>query len=213
MLDRPKELEQALRQWARQDNDDSRWPTALAYLLAEQGRVADAIGQFEAVEAADELAPGAYRTLADLYLVQNQRDASERSSLAVYKTTPEYTLNRALALKLQPWQRGDGHLPTELDKEVLAMFAVLFDKSVSPQAYLYQLQLFYQASHDFRLLAVLPQAVIGHTAAGVYPFVQGMQPVLTEVRDEATADEIVQRIGMVRPQARAVVDQRAHRFA
>src|ERR1019366_8529068 len=95
------------------------------------------------------------------------------------------------------------------DKEVLRMFAVLFEKSASPQNYLYQLQQFYQASHDFRLLAGLPDAVIGHTAARVYPFVQGMEAVLDEVRDEATADEIVKRIGEVRPRAKTVVDQRA----
>src|SRR5207244_1641120 len=96
-----------------------------------------------------------------------------------------------------------------LDKEVLRQFAVLFDKSNAPQDYLYQLQQFYQASHDFRLLAFLPDAVIGHSAARVYPFVQGMQSILGEVRDEATADEIVKRIGEVRGRGKTVVDQRA----
>ena len=46
-------------------------------------------------------------------------------------------------------------MPTELDPEVLRMFAVLFERSSSPQNYLYQLQQFYQACHDFRLLGVL----------------------------------------------------------
>jgi Flp pilus assembly protein TadD len=78
-----------------------------------------------------------------------------------------------------------------------------------PQRYLDQLQQFYQASHDFRLLARLPDAVIGHTAERVYPFVQGMQSVLEDVRDEATADEIVKRIAEVRPRAKTAVDQRA----
>ena len=208
-LDRPKELEHSLRQWTGQDDADNRWRVALGYLLAEQGRLPEAIGQFEAVEAADELGPDAYRALADWYLVQNQREPHERAAAAVYKTTSEHRLHQMIAIRLQPWQRTDGHLPTELDREVLRMFAVLFDKSVAPQAYLYQLQQFYQASHDFRLLAGLPDAVIGHTAARVYPFVQGMQDVLDEVRDEATADEIVKRIGEVRPRAKTVVDQRA----
>ena len=39
------------------------------------------------------------------------------------------------------------------------MFAVLFEKSATPQNYLPQLQQFYQACHDFRLLAGLPDAV------------------------------------------------------
>jgi predicted Zn-dependent protease len=208
-LDRTKELEQSLRQWTRQDDADSRWRIGLGYLLAEQGNVAEAITQFEAVEAADELTPSHYRALADWYLVRGQRAAHERAALAVYQTTREYALSRAIAVRLQPWQRTDGHLPTELDKEVLRMFAVLFDKSDSPQSYLYQLQAFYSACHDFRLLAVLPDAVIGHTAARVYPFIQNMQSVLSEVRDEATADELVKRIGEVRLRAKSTVDQRA----
>jgi Flp pilus assembly protein TadD len=208
-FDRSRELEQALRQWAGEDDADNRWRVALGYLLAEQGRVAEAILQFEAVETTDELGPSAYRALADWYLVQNKREAHERAARAVYKMTPEHRLSQMIAFKLQPWQHGDGHLPTVLDKEVLRMFAVLFDKSATPQSYLYQLQQFYQASHDFRLLAVLPDAVIGHTAARVYPFVQGMDSVLTEVRDEATADELVKRIGEIRPRAGTAVDQRA----
>jgi predicted Zn-dependent protease len=208
-LDRTKELEQSLRQWTRQDDADSRWRIGLGYLLAEQGNVAEAITQFEAVEAADELTPSHYRALADWYLVRGQRAAHERAALAVYQTTPEYALSQAVAVRLRPWQRSDGHLPTELDKEVLRIFAVLFDKSNSPQSYLYQLQAFYSACHDFRLLAVLPDAVVGHTAARVYPFIQNMQSVLSEVRDEATADELVKRIGEVRLRAKSTVDQRA----
>jgi tetratricopeptide (TPR) repeat protein len=208
-LDRAKDLEQTLRQWTQQDDPDNQWRIALGYLLAEQGRLPEAIREFEAVEAADELTPSAYRSLAEWYLVQNQRELHERAAAAVYKTTPERQLSQMIAHKLNPWQQREGHLPTELDKEVLRMFAVLFEKSNTPQHYLYQLQQFYQASHDFRLLAGLPDAVIGHSAARVYPFVAGMQSVLTEVRDEATADEIVKRIAEVRPRAKTDVDKRA----
>jgi predicted Zn-dependent protease len=208
-LDRPKDLEQTLTAWTREEDADSRWRVALGYVLAEQGRLPEAIRQFEAVEAADELTPPNYRALSDWYLVQNRRNDHERAALAVYKTTPEHYLHQMIAVRLQPWQRRDAHLPSELDREVLRMFIVLFDKSASPQNYIYQLQQFYEACHDFRLLAVLPDAVVGHTAARVYPFLQGMTPVMHEVRDEATADELVKRIGEVRPRARTAVDQRA----
>src|SRR5207244_6581961 len=124
-LDRPKELEQTRGQWTRVDDPHNRWRVALGYLLAEQGKLPEAIREFEAVEAADELSPSAYRSLSDWYLVQNQREASERAALAVYKTMPEHRLHQLIAAKLHPWQRRDGHLPTELDKEVLRMFAVL----------------------------------------------------------------------------------------
>ena len=206
--DRSTELEQTLIQWARQDDADSRWRIALGYLLAEQGKVPDAIRQFEAVETADELSPGDYRALAGWYLVQNQREAHERAAAAVYLTTPEYHLTQMIAAHLSPWLHG-GHVPTQVDKEVPRLFAVLFARSSAPERYLGQLQQFYQASHDFRLLADLPEAVLGQTATRVYPFLQGMQAVLAEVRDEATADEIVKRIAEVRPRAKVVVDQRA----
>ena len=38
-------------------DSENRWRLALGYLLAEQGKVAEAIKLFEAVEAADELSP------------------------------------------------------------------------------------------------------------------------------------------------------------
>ena len=208
-LDRTKELEQTLTQWTNQNDPGNRWRVALGYLLAEQGRLPEAIRTLEAVEAADELTPNAYAALADWYLARNQREKHDAAAAAVYKTTPEHHLSRLLAPKLHPWQQRGGHLPTTLDPEVLRMFAVLFEKSVTPQSYLYSLQQFYQATHDFRLLAGLPDAVVGQSAERVYPFVQGMQAVLDEVRDEATADEIVQRIAVVRPRAKTVVDQRA----
>jgi tetratricopeptide (TPR) repeat protein len=207
--DRTKELERELRQWARLEEGASRWRIALGYLMAEQGRVAEAIRQFEAVEASDELGPAAYRALADWYLVVNDRARHDKASAAVYKAAAENNLSRMIYARLRAWQRSDGHLPTELDPELLRLFAVLFERSSSPESYVYQLQQFYQACHDFRLLGVLADSVVGHSAARVYPFVQKMRSVLDEIRDEATADELVQRIGEVRKRARTPVDRRA----
>ncbi len=207
-VDRTKDLEATLRQWSQGDGD-SRWRIALGNLLAEQGRVADAIGQFEAVEAADELTPGLYRTLADWYLIQGQREAHERAANAVYKTASEGALSNAIHHQLQSWQSTARHGTTELDKDVLRMFSALFERSSRPEAYLFRLQQFYDASHDFRLLSGLPDAVLGQTAGRVYPFVKGMQSVLNEVRDEATADEILKQLAVVRARAKTAVDLRA----
>ena len=88
-------------------------------------------------------------------------------------------------------------------------FTALFEKASQPQNYLNQLQQFYAATRDFRLLAGLGDAVLGHTAGQVYPFLQGMSGVLGEVRDEATADSIVERIVAVRRRAKTEVDRRA----
>jgi predicted Zn-dependent protease len=207
-LDRPKDLEKALEQWVRADDPDNHWRVALGYVLAEQGRIAEAIKLLEEVEKADELRPAAYRALADWYLVTKGRAKQERTLIAAYKTMEEQRLAGLIYNKLQPWQRGD-HLPSELDKEVLLVFAALFEKSASPQNYLWYLQQFYQACRDFRLLTGLADAVIGHTAGKAYPFLNGMSSVLAEVRDEATAEAIVEQIGKVRQRAKTAVDQRA----
>jgi Flp pilus assembly protein TadD len=209
-IDRPKELEQALREWAAADGPVNRWRLALGYLLAEQGKLPEAITLFEAVAATDELGPAEYRTLADWYMVVGRRKDYERSMIAAYKTIQEWQLGNLLSQQLQPWQqRGAGQVPGELDQQVLLVFAALFEKSQSPQNYLWQLAQFYRETRDFRLLAGLADAVVGHTAGQVYPFVQGMTSVLGEVRDEATADSIVEQLAKVRSRAKTGVDHRA----
>src|SRR5262245_32830386 len=188
-LDKPKELEQALSPWVKEGDVDGRWRIALGYLLAEQGRLNEAIALFEAVEKAETLGYSAYQALAGWYIAVNKREKHERALITSFKMIEEYTLSRMLYAKLSPWQRGHGtHLPSELDKDVLRMFAALFEKSDYPQNYLSQLQQFYAACRDFRLLGVMCDAVIGQSAGKIYPFIGGMQNVLNELRDEAAAD-------------------------
>ncbi len=208
-LDRVKDLEAELAKWVAGADSDNRWRLALGYLLAEQGNVPDAIKQLEAVEKADELTPVAYRSLAAWYMVENRRADHEKARAAAYRTTDEQHLSQRLNLYLSPWQRTSGHLPTKLDPEVLTIFAVLFEKSATPQNYLSSLQQFYLASRAPELLSMLPDGAVGHTAGKVYPFLRGMRSVLDEVRDEATVDTIVTRIGEVRKTAKTPVDQRA----
>ena len=208
-LDRPKDLEAALREWIAADGPVNRWRLTLGYLLAEQGKLTEAIDLFQAVRAADELGPAEHRTLADWYMAVNRRGDYDRAMIDAYKTMEDYYLSNLLHQKLRPWQQQQGVLPTELDKEVLLIFAALFEKSTSPQGYTWQLQQFYRETRDFRLLAGLADAVIGHTAGQTYPFVQNLGGVLSEVRDEATADSIVEQIAKTRERAKTDVDQRA----
>ncbi len=116
-----------------------------------------------------------------------------------FGTIEEWQLSQYLYGKLQPWQRTDRPLPSELDEEVLLVFRALFAKSGSPQSYVYQLREFYRATRDFRLLAVLADSVLGHSAGKVYPFLQNLHGVLDEIRDEATADSLVERIASGSP--------------
>ncbi|MFW6124499.1 MAG: VIT domain-containing protein [Pirellulales bacterium] len=208
-LDRPKELEAALREWIEPGQAVNHWRLVLGYLLAEQGKITPAIDQFETIREADELGPAEYRVLADWYMAVDRREEHERALIEVYMTAEEWELSNLLARHLQPWQRNEGEMPTELSPEVLRILAALFEKSQSPQNYLGQVRDFYRNSRDFRLLGGMADAVIGHTAGTVYPFLQGMDTVFGEVREEATVDEIVEHLAAVRRRAKNDVDRRA----
>ncbi len=208
-LDRPKDLEQALAGWTRGEDPDNRWKVALGYLLAEQGKLVDAIKLFEAVSAADELGPSEHRVLADWYMAIDRRDSYRQAMIATYKLTQEWLLSHSLYSRLRPWQQSDGKPPAELDEQVLLIFAALFEKSAAPQNHLGLLREYYMATRDFRLLSGMADAVVGHTAGQVYPFLQGAGSVLSEVRDEATADSIVECLVKVRQRAKTEIDQRA----
>jgi tetratricopeptide (TPR) repeat protein len=208
-LDRPKELEQALQSWIKPGDADNYWRLTLAYLLAEQGKIAEAVKLFETIQAADELGPREYRTLADWYMALNRRELYERSLIESYKVNDEWRLNNWLSQKLRPWQIYNAKPTAELDKEVMTVFAALFEKSGNPQNYLWQLREFYVATRDFRLLACMAEAVVGHTAAAVYPFLQNLGSVLGEIRDEATADSLVEHLAKVRDRAKTGIDRRA----
>ncbi len=208
-LDRPEELERSLKSWIGTDWLKNYWRRALGYLLAEQGKIAPAVELFEAVRSDDELGPTENRVLADWYMVLGEKEKREDALLAALMTAEEYQIQNMLQQQLQPWRQTDPPPPTELDPDVLRGFAVLFRKSSQPQNYLYLLREFYQTTGDFRLPAGLADAVIGQTKDRVYPFLQGMDTVFSEIREEAAVDSIVERIGAVRQKAATDVDRRA----
>src|SRR6185295_16571609 len=92
----------------------------------------------------------------------------------------------------------------------LFTFRALFEKSASPENYLWQLREIYAASRDFRLLQMIPDAVLGRSPQQVYLFVNNLHnQVLYELRNEATADEILARIKKLRDGERTTTDLRA----
>ena len=208
-LDRAEELGKSLRTWIRTDEDPAMWRLVLGRLLAEQGKIAEAVGLFETVEREAELGPADYTLLADWYMVLDRRGDYERVMVDVFTVTGEDQLRNWLSRRRQQWQSRRDGTPGQLDERVLFAFRALLRKSNMPQNNLSHLQQFYKVSQDFRLLEGLPETVIGHTAAGVYPYLSGMRSVLTEVRDEATADEILARLIKVRDRAKTPVDRRA----
>jgi Flp pilus assembly protein TadD len=208
-LDRPEALETALRTWSKPDDADNTWRLALGYLLAEQAKFNDAIALFEQVRAADELGPSEYRALADWYMVVDQRDKHEEASIAAYMAEGERRLQARLNAYMNPWHRGDDKLPSEINPEVFKIFAALFRKSEQPQNYIYQLQHLYRHTRDFRLLEVVADGVIGRSNLGIYSLLTQMHSLTSDVRDEATVDQLIEHLRRVRERSKTDVDRRA----
>lgn len=209
-LDRPDELEVALRKWISADEYVAPWQLALGRLLAERGRIDEAIPLFEAVENKSPLSPSDYETLANWYLVSDRRPDYERAKVESFQVMQEHQISNWINQRLYPWQRSDTELPSELDERVLFAFKAIFKKSQNPQSYTHQLKNFYQACRDFRLLQVIPDIVVGRTPQQVYMVLKNLHSnLLVEVRDEATADEIIARIKTLQENAESGIDRRA----
>ena len=208
-LDRPDDLERELRSWIRDDVTTAPWRVMLGILLAERGKLPEAIGLFEAAEKHKLLTAAHFRLLADWYLVSQRREAYERTRVEAFKQLPEHHLANLAYYARERWYRTDRPLPSELDEETLFAFKALFEKSGQPENYLWQLREVYAACRDFRLLAMLPDALLGRTPQQIYPFLQRLRSdVLQELRNEASADEIIARIAKLRRQKRTPTDLR-----
>ncbi|MEI8020033.1 MAG: hypothetical protein WCH39_17650, partial [Schlesneria sp.] len=210
VLDRPEQLEKELREWIRADVSTGPWRQMLARIVAERGKLDEAIQLFEACEQDHLLSAADYRSLADWYLVVNRRDAYERSRVEAFSQTPEGNLNQLIHQSNNRWQQTNLPLPSELDENTLLVFKTLFKKSAQPESYLWQLRSLYTASRDFRLLQMLPDAVLGRSPQQAYAFIQSLQnQVLYELRNEASADEILTRVKKLREGELATTDLRA----
>jgi predicted Zn-dependent protease len=209
-LDRADDLEKNLRQWIRDDVSTSPWRTMLGILLAERGKLAEAVQLFESAEKDKLLSAAHYKMLADWYLVLNQRQAYERSRIETFKQLPEYQLGQIIYRFRNRWYETNRPLPSELDEDSLLAFRAIFEKSASPENYLYQLRDLYAACRDFRLLDMLPDAVLGRSPQQVYGLLNGLRShVLHELRNEAAADEVLSRIKTLREAERTPTDLRA----
>ncbi|MBI5759842.1 MAG: hypothetical protein HZA46_15090 [Planctomycetales bacterium] len=198
-LDRADDLDRELRVWIRTDTSTSPWRIMLARLVAERGKIDEAIQLFEACEKDKLLTAADYRLLADWYLVADRRAAYERSRIESFKQMPEHQLANSLYQVRNVWYRTDRPLPSELDENTLLGYRALFEKSANPENYLGYLRDLYAACRDFRLLQMLPDAILGRSPQQAYSFLQGLQTqVLYELRNEATADEILARIKQLR---------------
>lgn len=210
-LDRPDDLDRALREWIRTDVSTAPWRQWLARLVAERGQLNEAIQLLEACEKDKLLSAEDYGMLANWYLVSDRREAYERSRIESFKQMQEGQLSQMIYQIRNRWNRNGAALPSELDEKTLFVYKALFEKSSQPEQYLYLLRELYGACRDFRLLQMLPDAVLGRSPQQIYNYLQTLHnQVLVELRNEASADEILTRIQKLRENPKlTTIDLRA----
>ncbi|MCA9057840.1 MAG: hypothetical protein KDA85_05050 [Planctomycetaceae bacterium] len=197
LFDRPDELIVVLRQWIAQDKWNIPWRRHLATLLAERGELKDAIALLESVERDDQLSSQDYAMLANWYQVVDQRENYERGRIAAFSAFPEHQLNQLLNQKYQQLNSGQG--PTELDEEVLLIVRALFEKTSRPSSYYSTIRNLYTATRDFRMLEMIAESLLGQSQERTYSALNGLQnSLVVEVRNEATADEILRHVHQLR---------------
>ncbi len=208
-LDRPEALRKVLEAWIVPAKVESRWRIALGYLRAETGQLEEAAAAFESVARMDELKSAEHKALAGWYLVLNRDADREKALLNRYKVMPEHQLSSKLYASGRRISRRGGGVPESLDPDTLRVMRALLSKASHPANYIWQINRHYLAVKDFRLLECLADGVIGHTASGVYPFLERVGQIIRNVHEEATCDELVERIGALSEAAKSDLDRRA----
>jgi tetratricopeptide (TPR) repeat protein len=207
--DRVDELEQALAVWMKDERPDLLWRVTYAWLLAETGRVTEAVKLFEDVRDRDELTATEWRVLADWYLVLGEKKKRDDALVKWLMTFEEWGLNSWLQNQIYALQAAGEGAAGDLDPNIIQAFAALFRKSQYPSNYTWMLGEYIRHSRDWRLYGCLGEGMIGHTVQQVYPFLQGLYYVLEEIRDEASADAALEQIASLHKKVKSDPDKRA----
>ncbi len=196
-LDRADDLEAQLRQWIRDERWTISWRLSLARLLAERGKLDEAVTLFEAVKTEDALSSADEKTLSDWYLALDRRAQYERSRIDVFKAMQEHQLSQFINQQRYRLQNAGG--PHELDETTLFALRALFEKTNSPGGYYWQTRELYTTCRDFRVLQMIPETILGRSRQQVYDALGNLQgSVLHELRKEATADEMLKELERLR---------------
>jgi hypothetical protein len=94
----------------------------------------------------------------------------------------------------------------ELDETTLLATAALLEKTSQPGGHFPMLRELYLATHDFRLLAQVPESMLGRTRHETYEALGSLESsILREIRKEATVDELVAHVRKLRADIEAGV--------
>jgi predicted Zn-dependent protease len=213
-LDRGDALEARLAEWFGGGDEFARleYGRILAWIRAERGKLEEAVRVMEQVAKVDELEHADWLALSDWRTALGRKEDAANAKLAAWGALAEQELSglvNAAANRVR--DRGDG-VPAELAPETADQLVALMRKAQWPLNYLWQLNHLYARTKDFRLLQCLPEAVIGHSAQGVYGFLGQLWGIEGLVDEEATVDRLVAHLDVVAERAKSDVDRRALNF-
>lgn len=208
-LDRTDALIELARGWIVPAKAETRWRVMLAQLLAEKGKLEDAVTTLENARAGDEIDAQTLRSLAAWNLALGDDARRKRAVRRALEVTPEHELQQRIWNDLRRCQPNGTQPGAALDPETLVALEVLLSKASHPGNHVNVVASFYQALKDVRLLESLPDGVLGHTTEGVYGFLHAVGQVLGNVHEEATLDSIRARLAAREKDARTDTDRRA----
>jgi Vault protein inter-alpha-trypsin domain/von Willebrand factor type A domain len=211
VLDRGEELERALDTWADSSKamEGARWARARAHIAAERGDLERAAATLESAGEIDELTREDLRALGDWYTALDQPERARDARIRGWETVEEWQLNQLVQVDIQDQSRTGDEPPPELDPDVPLRLSALLRKAAEPQYQLWNLRQLYGATRDFRLLECVPEGVLGHTAQGIYGFLQASGELFALIQEEATIDRLQAHLEQLRAGERTDVDRRA----
>jgi tetratricopeptide (TPR) repeat protein len=208
-LDRPDDLVALLRSFAGEGRVESFYRTALAYLLAERGSLAEAAEELEAVARAGELGAAGFSTLAGWHLALGEDERRSRALDRMLGETDERQLGRRIRQELgRVREPGPDGVPESLDPEIFCVERILLGKATRPADYLNGIRQLYEATKDLRALAALADGIVGHSPEAIYPYLTKAWTILKVVHEEATLDEVAARVRARAERASTPTDRR-----
>ena len=202
LFDRPEELIELLQNWIKDEKQNIPWRRALALLHAERGEIEKAIELFEGIKKEDQLSAADEKTLADWYLVTDQRDDYDDSRFDKFEQMSENQLSNYLNQRTNLIRNG--RIPREIDEEMLFALKALFKKASSTYRPYSVARDIYKLTRDFRALEQVPESIPGKTQSKIYESLSNFRSyILNEVRKEATADEMLETLRALRQRIKA----------
>lgn len=194
---------------AEQVAEGARWARPLAWILVERDQLARAAAVVTRLDERGAAGHQDLRLLVDWFTALDQRPQADAARRRSWELADEWTIAAALQQDVQKVSRSGEQVPEPLDPEAPVRVTVLLAKATSPAQHVWVIQQLYQTTRDFRLLEGLADACVGQSVERVYDLLQGIRQVTDSIQEEATLDQLGQRIAAVRTKARTDVDRRA----